>query len=423
MKSYKFYIPIISVFLNCASMVCILKQDLPSAEPVSLTLKQCISFAREKSELLEMRLERINQAGYRLKQARGGRLPDIRYQYSLSLREKLSDTSGEGMDSKFVLNQPLYKGSKKTLLIDYSKAYIEKEKLDYLTLARELDIEVTYAFYNLVRIDSDIANLSNTFKLMTDRLNELSDRVKLGKSRDTEVLSVESQIASLRAQLETYYGERAKHIETLSFLTGVAPDSIAVNDDMPPVKDVAPLEKYTGLIRHRSDVESARQELLMQTFKTRSAKGSALPGINLSGAWHTHRNGNLSGVGWETLFSLDIPLYQGGILKGGLAEEKSRLKEYETMLSLAIRQAELNIKTLYNDCIASVKQVEALKSAYQKSVENYNLQLRDYRYGLVNNLDVIQTMMSMSDTKLTLDRTLIQAKSDFAVLEITSKND
>jgi len=44
---------------------------------------------------------------------------------------------------------------------------------------------------------------------MEERRAELNDRVALGKSRDSEVLMIESQIAALIAQEEKAKGDRA----------------------------------------------------------------------------------------------------------------------------------------------------------------------------------------------------------------------
>ena len=50
------------------------------------------------------------------------------------------------------------------------------------------------------------------------------------------------------------------------------------------------------------------------------------------------------------------------------------------------------------------------------------MQVRDYRYGLVNNLDVIQSISSLLDVKLNLDRSIIQVKVNKILLKIATEN-
>ncbi len=51
------------------------------------------------------------------------------------------------------------------------------------------------------------------------------------------------------------------------------------------------------------------------------------------------------------------------------------------------------------------------------------VQLKDYRMGLVNNLEVIQAMMSVYDAKRSLDKAAAQMKLNKVLLDILSLND
>ena len=48
------------------------------------------------------------------------------------------------------------------------------------------------------------------------------------------------------------------------------------------------------------------------------------------------------------------------------------------------------------------------------------MQLKDYRYGLVNNLDVLQSMSIMLDARRSLDKALVQAKINKTLLDIAA---
>jgi outer membrane protein len=415
-KSDLVFLCFITIVFSAAGAVC--AENKVSA----LTLKQCLNMAQERSDELKIQSERQQQADRRLVQAKGGVLPDIRYKYSKYYRDTANGVyAGEEADSRLAVNQPLFYGFRKTEAITLSRVDIRREGFQYRNVYRALNAVVTQAFYAIVQVDADVANIQNTLKLLQDRVQELNERMRLGKSRESEILAVESQIATLRAQQESSRGDRAKAAESLSRLIGVDSALLALNDDTPPVEDAGPSEKYLEAVKSRPDIEVARQDAIIQSSRVRITKGLLLPTFNLDGSWYAARSGSLSGsIGstWDTSLSLDIPLFQGGITRGRVNEELSRQRELEDGISLLMRDATAEVRQLYKALVSSLDQTAAYKDAYDKAEKSYQLQLRDYRFGLVNNLDVLQAMTMMLDARRNMDRTLIQVKSDKALLDI-----
>jgi outer membrane protein len=411
----------IYLFISIICFISLSTNIIYAENKPALTLQQCISLAEQHSSELKIQAEKLFQAAQQLKQAQGLMLPDIRYQYSTFNQ----DTAGgalpaQGRDSKFVFNQPLFSGFKKADTASFSKSVIKEEELQYKTVNRNITAVVTQAFYNLLQIETDAANINNTYNLLQDRLKELNERVRLGKSRESEVLAVESQMAVLRAQEENTEGERQKALEDLSFLTGVAADDITVFDDTPAVEKLDPIEKYLQTIQYRPDIEALRQGLESQKYLVKIAKGDFWPSLNLSGSWYTARSGSQSDSNWQTLLLLDFPLFEGGFTKAGVNVATSRLRQAEENLSFLTQQVTTEIRQLHKALASSLAQAVLLKDAYDKAAKSYQMQLKDYRYGLVTNLDVLQSMTTMLDVKRTLDSALVQLKINKALLDIVT---
>ena len=83
-------------------------------------------------------------------------------------------------------------------------------------------------------------------------------------------------------------------------------------------------------------------------------------------------------------------------------------------------QVTTDIRKLYKALLSSISQAATLKDAYAKADKSYQLQLKDYRYGLVNNLDVLQSLTTLLDGKRSLDRALMQVKMNKALLDIAA---
>ncbi|HOW27693.1 MAG TPA: TolC family protein [Elusimicrobiota bacterium] len=397
--------------------------DSPVAAEESLNLDQCLSLARSRCDEMAVRKEREDQSRERIRQAQGGILPEAAFKYSRLVRDSASGSvDGDESNARFTATQPLFRGFSRKETVSLSKTESRVEELETLTVWRGLKRDVTELFYAIVQIDTDISNIQNTVQILQNRIQELNERVHLGKSRESEVLTVESQMATLKAQQEAADGQKAEKMESLSRFLGREVASFRLKDDgVPGPSTEAALETYLEKLGRRSDIEAARQRVRAQRSRIRVTRGDLWPSLNLDGSWYVSRSGSLSDSRWDASLSLDLPLFRGGVVRSRVREETSRLREAENELALRVRDAAAEIRRLYQAYLSAVRQVAAYQESYAKAEKSYRLQQRDYRLGLVNNLDVVQAMVVMSDAKRYLDRALVQVKTDSAILKIESE--
>lgn len=383
------------------------------------TYSQCLELARGASEDLKMQSEKIIQAEQRIAQSRGTLLPSLDF---VAVKTYQDTAGGEFQndltDTKFTLNQSLFSGLSGWHGLGAAKGEARKERLLYTAARRELNAAVAVAFYALAQIEADAANLDESLKLMIDRRDELVERARLGKSRDSEVLQLESQIAALKAQQSQVSGSMASALETLSYLTGVDSSSLEIDDGAPAAQDPGPVGRYLDGALKRSDIEALKQDVVTEQYRAKAVKGGLLPSLDLNGAYYTARSGSSADSKWTAYLTLDVPLFQGGSAWARAREENSKLRQAEFKLAQSQRLLGAQVKSLYKSLLSSIEQEDAYRDAYLKAQKSYQAQLRDYRFGLVNNLDVTQAMLSMIDAKRSYDRSVIQAKVNKAALDI-----
>jgi outer membrane protein TolC len=281
---------------------------------------------------------------------------------------------------------------------------------------------VANAFFTLAKIESDLRNVQETIALMSSRTKELNDRVRLGKSRESEVLMVESSVSALRAQEQQIIGQRAAALEDLSLLTGVDSSAITIIDDIPLVDAAEPVDTILKQAESRSDIKAIKEDAAAQAHLVRVAKGAFYPTLDFVANWFTSRSGgSLQNVKWDALLSLDFPLYSGGIRRARLSEQESRLREAEDYVSLLALDIRAEVKTLYHSLVYAIAQEKASQDAFQKAEKSYQLQMKEYRLGLVNNLEVLQSLQTLLTTKASLDRSLLQVKQSRVLLDIAAE--
>jgi outer membrane protein TolC len=392
-----------------------------SIEGAPLTLDDCFTRAKAHSDALRAAAERRTQAGERVRQAKGGLLPDVRFRFDKTYRDSDGGTvAGETTDGRFAVTQPLFYGFRHIGDVALTQTEQKRADLALETVYLQLRADVAQAFYTVASLDADIRNVHETVLIMQNRVKELKERVRLGKSRESEVLVVESQIAALQSQEEQIFGNRAKALDTLAALTGIPQESLSIRDTLAPVEKAEPLDIFLAAVPQRPDVRSSDEAIQAQKYRVAIAKGLLLPTLDLGADWYLARSGSLANSDWDIGLFLDVPLYTGCISRSRVRETEAGVKELAAQKDLLTLNITTDVRRLYRDLTSSIKQAAALKEAYNKAERSYQLQMRDYRLGLVNNLDVLQAISAALDAKRNLDRALIQTELSKIFLDIAA---
>jgi outer membrane protein len=151
------------------------------------------------------------------------------------------------------------------------------------------------------------------------------------------------------------------------------------------------------------------------------AKAGHWPLVEVEGNYYLHRRGFLSEVDWDVILDVDVPIFQGGAVKSTVREYTSLLKEAELKLIQTERQVQRDIKNAYTRLLSTKKQVDFLEQAAQKAQKSYDLHTREYRLGLVNNLEVLTALKDLEDIELKLNQAKIQNKLDYLSLLIATE--
>ncbi len=396
-----------------------------------VTLNECYSEALHRNEKPQIQRERIIQFEQNYKEALGNIFPRISFQFT----ERFQDTGGvetgesvfaktfvrsDSPEAKFILKQTLFSGFMEYAGLSSLKASIEREKFNEANIKRILFLDVARAFYTVVLLDKNLENVQKIIALANERLSELKRRVNLGKSRSTEILAMESQILTLRAQEEKLKGDREKSLELLFFLTGMPSENVRVRDEMEDVEVVPSEEELLSRFLKRPDLQAMRKDVESKRYSLKMEKRSLLPTISLLGDYYLKRVGFQEPIDWDIYITLDVPIFQGGSGIARVKEASSLLREAVFSQSYFLREAEAEIKRMIAGLRSSIAQRRYLKDAFTKMEESYKLYVNEYRLGLVNNLEVIQAMNNMLEAKMNLDSVSIENKLALIELKVTA---
>ncbi|MBN1255085.1 MAG: TolC family protein [Deltaproteobacteria bacterium] len=377
----------------------------------------------KRSEILATQQELVVQAEENYNRAWGSILPTIEGSYSYFYRnaEGLSNSGNRANSAaqhtlKITADQPLFRGFREFAAIKAAKAFITAQEQARQWAGMQLYRDVAQAFYGRLAVHKDLQVLESELELYRKRIKELEQRRAIGRSRATEVLTVQAAQAILRAQREQVVGQLNVAKEVLAFLTGLDPDLPLDDTDVVPVS-LESLESYQAEISARPDIKAAQKNVEAFNSKVSVAKGAYLPSADLIGNYYIDRPDRDQKGTWDAQIAVTIPIFTGGIISSNVQTAKSQKRQSEIQLSQVQRLALEDVRSLYHNLEADLAQLEALEEAFVIVKKNYEANVKDYQFNLVTNLDVLQALTAYQDTLRSLEKIRYAVKIDYNKLE------
>lgn len=398
-----------------ASMGLAAGEPTPSATPgaqansPALTLADCYQRALSVNESLQINDETIRRLQAQYREGVGAVLPHIAwvktqfFQDTSGVNNSTAGVQGTFLksprpESYFQFEQPLFSGFKDFNAIKGIKVATSQANHRQALAAQQLLADLANVFYTSLALQQSIDVLSEQRNLTNDRLKELQHRVSLGKSRDSEVLSDQVQLASLDAQIEETRRSWFAARMTLQFLTEIPPD-VNLRDERgvaaPPT-----LEDAMARSAKRPDLLAADEARQISDYRFKYAKGGYYPTLGFLGKYYTERVGFQEDVRWDALFTLDVPLFQGFQTKARVAASRSDVLIAELEARRIQKQVRQEVQTAVRDLQYALSQANFYAEAVRLGERNYKIQQQEYRLGLINNLEVLQVMTTLQDLKL-----------------------
>lgn len=386
----------------------------------ALTLDDYFTAALARSEVVATQSELIRQAEERYRQARAAVLPAVNAVGSYTQQDSGARNAAifptRQTLARVTATQPLFRGFREFAAIRQSRALIGAQTEDYQNARVQLFRDVVQNFYDVLALEQDLENLADQIDQNLERQKELNARVRIGRSRIGEVLTVQSTISTLRARVEQLRAELATARDVFAFLSGL-PAATPLRDAEPLPMEPAPLADYLDRLDVRPDVRAAQQRFQAAQENVAVARGASLPSIDLNANQYLKRSGSLEDVNWDVQLALTMPLYAGGGLQSQMREALSQSTQAELEANRIRRLADQEIRSFHQIAVLDRNQLAALERATDAARRNYEAQRRDYRLGLVTNLDVLQALTAFQENQQALDRARHTAKLNYLRLQ------
>ncbi len=366
-------------------------------------LKEAYLAARMNMETLKRAKAQVEQKEERKDRALAAMLPTLS---GVGTYTRLDAPDLVGVNPAFVLTkqysaalrvqQPLLRGGS---IAAYKLAKEDILLSQFQKNASDLSLYqlVINAYYTLYMAQVDLSNLEELMKYSKERVRDLKERTHLGKSRRGELIQAEAQLLTSEAQYQQGRITLQQAGETFEFYTRLKPDPLP---PLPPLPEkLEAITAYQEKVKARPDIMARVQQIRVAERQIDISKGSHYPSLDLTGNYYLTRTGILSTSDWDVGLAVVLPLYQGGGVEAAVREAVEMKRVAELDSSEGLRAAERDLTILYQNYDQIHRQLDTLKAALNKAEEAWRLSKRDYHFGQVTNLDVLQSLNLFIETK------------------------
>lgn len=395
----------------------------------ALTVQQIFEAAKQKNEDLAIQSENVTQSEERYKQTRGGVLPKVSGSLSYLWQDQTTAPTGNTNTAKYqpthklTASQALFRGFREFKGLSQAKHEIRNQEELRKQAEYELFKAVTAQAYNILALQKDHDFLSEQMKLYDERVKDLNRYVNLGRTRPSEVLTVRTNRSLLESQVEQASTQLVAARESLTAITGLPSDTPIEDSPDPAVSALKPLDYYISRRDQRPDVRANEEALIATEKAVGVAKGSHLPSVDLNYNHYLERTGSLREVEWDAQLLVTVPIFEGGATQARVREVSSIENQARLLLTQAQREADTEIRAVHAAVASGFRQLGQLNETVSLARQSFERERRDYRNGLVTNLEVLSALQTVTEAQRSLNRIRYNLKLDFARLKAAAALD
>ncbi len=279
--------------------------DLLIAQKKLWSLNECIEQAWQKNIALNQQKwnNEINKINYQ--QSKDNRLPDLNLNdvHSINYGKYLSSSTGEYINQNFSTNNLvlsssviLFNGLQYQNLIKGNRLTYESGELDIEIAKNELGLNVIAA-YMQVLFEYEAVNIAQS---QIDATKEQVDRTKkyvaAGQLPELNLLQIQAQLAADNANKVSAQNQlQLAKVGLMQLMEIPVTDDFDIAKeeikDIAPVITISPADIYNTAIGLLPDVKSATMKTDAANYGLKTAKGTFLPKLTLSGNLNTSYSG------------------------------------------------------------------------------------------------------------------------------------
>jgi len=299
------------------------------------------------------------------------------------LLNRSSLSTGDGrLDVPLNANLNVFRGFRDVANIRRARADIDRFRALLLDLKATVLLDVASTYYQVLRSESTVRVLESSSQIQDARVTEMRARDRVGSARKLDVAQAEAQAANTRAQLAAARADVRNARVLLAFLADAPVADAPLVDRLVvpevPVDADAAMERATAA---RQDLVAARAAVRAATQNVAAAFGQYYPSISVNFNYYLSRQSNPEDSLWNTLVSLNLPIFTAGRIRSDVRTAMSQLRQAELNEQYLRRQIRQQVLTAIENLNASARRLVELRIAVDAAQQALDVAEGNYAAG------------------------------------------
>ena len=379
-----------------------------AGETTVITLQDSYDAALSSYEGVKISLENVVQADSRVDQAWSYIYPRLTaYGAYIHNSESLPPGGGsfifqpqDQVQATLVLTQPLYTGGRTLAALRAAKTMQESSKSGLATTKQDIMLTVADAYYAVIKAQKIIEVSKGSLERM-ERHKKVTEReasTRRSKANTSSLLRANTLVEQARINLILADDGLKIARQKLALLTRL-PENSAFVEPAPlslPPGTVEALQKRA--LQHRDDYASSKFNTQVAKEFVTITEGGHYPQVYAEAGVRRQDSQPNTGLDATTYYGgvrLQIPIFEGGLMRAEVSEARSKQRQAELSAVLFKRNIENEVQEAYINCQTVNAVLETAKRQFDYAKGNFDAVESLFAEGLVPSLSVIDAQQAL----------------------------
>jgi OMF family outer membrane factor len=401
-----------------------------------ITLQQSLELAQRNSEQLRIAQLQLDRQRSVLDEARAALYPTLEFNSNFTGTEN-STRQSSSLTNRFAGIDPIELNWSNTLQLAYdlgisgqrsaqiraAEAQVRFQELQVETVAEQLRLDVSSAYYDLQQADEQVRISRATLEQSLQNLRDTQALERAGVGTRFDVLSAQVDVANSQQDLNQRLSDQQTARRQLARLL-IIPENVAIVA-ADPVRVAEPwtlsLEDSIVLAyRNRAELEQQLVQREINDQQRQVALSSIRPNISVFANYNANNQLN-AGTGFNNFYQFGAQLrwsiFDGGSARAQAAQQERNIEIAESQFADNRSQVRFQVEQAYNSLQSNSANIGTTTLALSQAQEALRLARLRFQAGVGTQTDVLRSQTDLTRAEVNqvnaiigYNRSLVQLK-------------
>lgn len=319
------------------------------------------------------------------------------------------------IQTTFLLSQLIELGGKYNARLQFARTERDRIYLDYEVKKRQLFIETTLLFIDVLISQQKVAFLDENLKILQKFSSAVDKRVKSGKASMIEEANFSVLLTTAHIDLRNAQNESENAKNKLAAQWGETNnDTFVAVGNLEWIPTVIPLEEMGNLIQYHPQILRSQIEGNLREARIAVEKSKAYPDLNVRGGPRYLNEAHK----WVWVIGVTIPLPISDRNQGRIWEASENWEKLEKEREAIWIKLLTELNTSYSTMQTVYSELELLQNTILPAMQKaYDVSYKGYELARYNYLELIETERSYRASKMRYLQALGEYHKALAILE------